>query len=265
MQGTMGLYRLGFRNWHRAMGLAIAYEWRKRASRNRFGALTTFAEPFLLLVFILLFRIWFRDRLPRFGHSAAVFYASGILPFYLFLRLSARGLATKYEASQRLPRITSTDQVLAAWALEISMYMSAFLIWFFGMWLYGLREAEPWSMIDCLLPLLCLGCMGLGIGLVNSAVSYFIPPWTYVWARFSRLLMFGSGVFYVVDLMDLRFRNLVVWNPLAHALEWFRLGLYGSYPHSTLDKEYLIFWAVGSLLAGIVAHGASLRRTPWAK
>ena len=267
MANTIQLYGAAFGNWIAAIGLAIGYEWRKRSSRGRFGigALTSFAEPFLILVFLLIFRIWLRDTLPRFGLSAAVFYASGLLPYFLFQRLSARGRATKYEIGGQLPRITTTDQVIATLLLEICMYMTAFMLWFYGMWLYGLEEAKPWSVVDCLIPLCLLACLGIGAGLTSSAIAYFFPPWSYIWARVNRLLMFASGVLFIVDLMEYRIREFVVWNPLAHAIEWFRLGLYGSYPHSTLDKEYLIYWALGTLLTGIVCHAATLRRTAWAK
>jgi len=267
MESTLVLYSRGFRNWYRAVGLAITYEWRRRSSRNQFGigALTTFAEPLLMIIFLVIFRVWLRDRLPRFGLSAAVFYASGILPFYLFQRLSSRGRLTKYEALQRLPRVTSTDQVVAQFCLDTCMYMAAFLLCFSALWLYGLDEARPWSLVDCAIPLVLLAALGIGVGLANSAISYFIPLWSWIWSRLSRMLIFTSGVFYIADLMQYRIREIIVWNPIIHAIDWFRIGLYGNYPDLILDRGYLISWTIGALLFGIVAHSGSLRRTPWAK
>lgn len=263
----LSLYAKGFRNWYKAVGLSISYDWRKRSSRNLFGigAFTTFAEPLLMIVALVIFRVWLRDRLPRFGLSAAVFYASGILPFYLFQRLSIRGRLMRYEALQRLPRVTSTDQLIAQFCLESVMYLSAFLICFVALWLYGLPEALPWSAVDCVVSLTLLAMLGIGVGLANSAISYFVPLWSWIWARISRMLIFTSGVFYVADMMQYRIREIIVWNPILHAIDWFRIGLYGNYPDFILDKEYLMFWSFGALLVGVVAHGGSLRRIPWAK
>jgi capsular polysaccharide transport system permease protein len=71
--------------------------------------------------------------------------------------------------------------------------------------------------------------------------------------------MFMSGVFYVVDLLTPSIRDVIVWNPLAHGIEWFRLGLYGRYLVHTLDREYLMGVAGIVLLVGITAHRATLR------
>ena len=264
MASTVPLYRQGLRNLYRAVGAAIAYEWRKRSSRNMLGlgVFTTFAEPILMIAALVIMRVWLRDRLPRFGHSAAVFYASGILPYYLFQRLSSRGRANKYEAMQRLPRVTSTDQLVAQISLDTSMFLAAALLAFTGLWLYGLEEAKPWSIGDCGIVLLLLTMLGVGVGLTNNAITYFVPVWTWFWSRISRMLIFASGVFYISDNMDDRLRKLIVWNPLISAIDWFRIGLYGSYPHYLMDKSYLIWWSFGALLIGVVAHMGSLRRTP---
>ena len=145
------------------------------------------------------------------------------------------------------------------------MYLAAFLICFVALFLYGLPEAMPWSVVDCVIPLFFLACLGIGVGLTSSAISYYIPLWSWIWSRISRMLIFTSGVFYIADKMQYRIREIIVWNPILHAIDWFRIGLYGNYPDFILDKHYLISWSVGSLLVGIVAHSGSLRRTPWKK
>jgi capsular polysaccharide transport system permease protein len=267
LETTASLYARGFRNWYRSIGLAIGDEWRKRSSRNIFGlgVFLILLEPLMMIAALVIFRVWLRDRLPRFGLSAAVFYASGILPFYLFQRISIRGRATKYEAAQRLPRVTSTDHVVAQICLDISLYMAALVFCLTAMWLYGLEEAKPWSLVDCALPLMLLAALGIGVGLANSAVTYFVPLWGWIWSYISRMLIFASGVFYVADLMQLRLRNIIVWNPIVHGIDWFRVGIYGSYPDVIMDKNYFITWSLATLLFGIIAHAGSLRRTSWVK
>jgi len=250
---------LALGNWRSTIGLLTLHEinWRFRGSRV--GAVVSFAEPFMLVTLIIVLRAVFMDRSPAYGHSAAVFYSSGVFPFYLFIRLSARGRATRYDAARRLPRVSSTDLVVASMIAEAVLFLGAMVIWFFGLWLLGLHEAVPRSPIDCLYALALMAALGVGVGLLNSAVMRRIPLWGYVYGTLSRVLLFASGVLYIVDFLPLFVRQYIVWNPLAHGVEWFRLGLYGKYPDYTLDRQYLIMAAGIALFVGVVAHRASVR------
>ncbi len=250
---------LALGNWRSTIALLTLHEitWRFRGSRA--GALISFAEPFLLVTLIISIRAVFMERTPAYGHSAAVFYSSGVFPFYLFVRLSARGRATRYDAAQRLPRVSSTDLIVASMLGEAVLFLGAMVIWFFGLWLLGLHEAVPRAPLDCLYALALMAALGVGVGLLNSAVARRFPLWSYVYGTLSRVLLFASGVLYIVDFLPLFVRQYVVWNPLAHGVEWFRLGLYGRYPDYTLDRQYLIMSAAVALFAGIVAHRATVR------
>ncbi len=130
--------------------------------------------------------------------------------------------------------------------------------WFAGMWLYGLN-AIPEDPKACLLALGLLAVGGIGIGLINAAISRRFQLWPYIYGIPGRALLVLSGAYYIVDLLPLFFRNVVVWNPLAHGIEWFRLGLYGNYPVITLDREYFGVAMAVALLLGVAAHRATIR------
>ncbi len=99
----------------------------------------------------------------------------------------------------------------------------------------------------------------MGFGLCNSAFTRYFHDWVvliWIWGRIMRrrrLLMLASGVFFIADLLPLAYRNVVVWNPLLHGIEWFRWGLYGNYPIMTLDIAYFLISAAGIFFIGIVA------------
>jgi capsular polysaccharide transport system permease protein len=133
------------------------------------------------------------------------------------------------------------------------------VVWFTTLWLCGLDSAKPVFPGDCVAVLFLFVTLGVGIALLNSAITRLFQPWAFVYGRLTYGLMFLSGVFYVVDLLPLSMRNILVWNPLVHGVEWFRVGLYGRYPAVTLDREYLMIWAGCALLLGIVVHRGTLR------
>lgn len=248
-----------FGNWRSVIGFLMVQEVGQRFSGSRFAAALAFLEPIFLIMVLIGIRGVFRGRLPGYGLSVAVFFSSGVFIFYIFMRVSARTKATKYDAFQRLPRVSSTDLLIASALAEAVLIVGTMLCWFVVLWLWGYDEAVPTSIGDCILPLALVVMLSVGVGLINSAISRHFPFWAYLYGRGSRGLLILSGVFWVVDVIPLFVRDVVIWNPLTHAVEWFRLGLYGTYPVATLDRQYLILWATSALFLGVIAHRATLR------
>ena len=172
-------------------------------------------------------------------------------------------MATHTESSQRLPRSTSFDVIVATVLTETAVYLVMMTVWFAGMWAWGLSEAVPHSIATCLHALVYIGGFAVGIGLINSAIGRRFTLWRFIYARGSRVLVFASGVFQVVDFLPPSTRAWISWNPLAHGVEWFRLGIYGRYPDLILDQSYLGLCAGISLFVGIVAHNSAARTLKW--
>jgi len=226
---------------------------------SKFGIFLTLAEPVLVVLLLWLSRNYIRGRMPIVGTSAMLFYASGALPFYLFQRIATRARSVSLEPNRRLPRITAMDVYLAHAALETILWVSMTIAIFFALWMYGIDQAQPANISDCIIALGLLAMMGLGFGMINSVIGRFVPLWTRLYIRFNRILLFASGVFYILDFLPLFLREWLVWSPLIHAVEWFRVGLYGQYPAITLDKAYAVYSAIVLLFVGLTADRATLR------
>jgi capsular polysaccharide transport system permease protein len=255
----IGRLDTAFSTWGSIILLLMIQHFNERFRRSRIGIVFAFTEPILVVITIVLFRLYIRIRLPDYGESLAVFISSGVLPYYVFLRVLLRLRAARLEPAQRLPRVGTTDVILASTLAEAGLMFVIIVAWFTTLWLCGLDSAKPVSSADCVVPLFLFVALGVGIALVNSAITRLFQPWAFVFGRLTYGLMFLSGVFYVVDLLPLSMRNILVWNPLVHGVEWFRVGLYGRYPAVTLDREYLMIWTGCALLLGIVVHRGTLR------
>lgn len=248
-------------NWVSMINYLAIRDISNRFNRTPVAAILTLLAPLLALAGILIIRGFLKGRFPQFGHSLAVFYASGIFPFFVFMRLALSARRTSYHPARRLPGVRSTDTLVAFVLGDAATILTSTLICFVGLWLYGLIEAKPVSMGMCLIALFFLGTFGVGLGLINSAIARHFRLWGFVYAQGTRGLIFLSGVFHVVDLTPIFIRNIIVLNPITHGIEWFRLGLYGNYPVHTLDRSYLM-WATGiCLFLGLVAHIATIRST----
>ncbi len=251
-------YLTALKNWGQVITYLMVLETGARFRGSRMAAIFAFCEPLLLVLLLVLMRGVFRGRFPEYGTSVWVFYSSGVFPYYMFLRVSAR-TRVQYEAARRLPRVSSTELVIASSASEAAIIVASALVWFVILWLCGQQEAVPTSLGICLAACFFLIMLGVGVGLINSVVYRRFTIWKYIYPRFSRFLMLMSGIYWVVDLMPPYLRSIVVWFPTAHAIEWFRLGLYGRYPIHTLDVGYLIGCSVGALFLGILVHYSTLR------
>jgi capsular polysaccharide transport system permease protein len=248
-----------FADWCAIIGLLTVQEFGEKYRGTRLETLVTFVEPFLLVLMLCAIKGVFRDQLPAFGTSIFVFYSSGIFPWYIFRRVSGQARSIQYDANRRFPRVTSTDVLIASAIAEATTMTATMIIWFFVMWFVGWSEAAPASPLDCAAPLGLLIALAVGMGLLNSAMTRRFKLWHFVYGKLTYHLAFLSGVMTVVDILPLKFRDILVWNPLTHAIEWSRVGLYGHYPHSSLDKDYLINFTCVVLMVGIVAHRATLR------
>lgn len=247
-------------NWRTTIGAVMTMQVVGRFKSNPFGLLLTLAEPFLLLLMIMLLRVVFKQRVPSFGDSEVVFLSSGILPYYTFVRMSSRTRSnTGFDAGRRPPRVTSTDLLVGTLAADVSLFFVVIITWFAILAFFGLDEAVPYSVTTCAAALVCLASLGIGMGLISSAIALRFPLWNFFYGFVARMLIFLAGVFYIVDLMRYDIRENVALNPLAHGIVMFRLGLYGNYPSLILDPMYLVQWAGAMLFLGLIAHRGSLR------
>lgn len=248
-----------FAEWCRIIGFLTVDEFGEKFKGSRLEAVAAFLEPFVLLALLCAIKGVFRDRLPVFGTSIFVFMSTGVFPYYLFRRVTIRARGLPYDPGKRYPRVTSSDVVIASVLAETTTMLSTMILWFATMWFMGLTEAAPASLVDCAQALFFLLMMGFGIGLFNSALMRRFAMWHFLYGKLTYHLPFISGVMTVTDILPLQFRKILLVNPLTHAIEWFRVGIFGHYPHATLDKQYLISCACFALLFGLLAHRTTIR------
>jgi capsular polysaccharide transport system permease protein len=73
-------------------------------------------------------------------------------------------------------------------------------------------------------------------------------------------LLDNTGIFYVPGMMPDWARDVLSWNPVLQAIDWFRVGFFATYRPHWLDQRYLVVTAILALLAGLAAERALRRR-----
>jgi ABC-type polysaccharide/polyol phosphate export permease len=103
-------------------------------------------------------------------------------------------------------------------------------------------------------------CLGCGCGFINAVITGFCKSWDKIWAQLTRLLYFCSGIFYVPGMMPDWIRGILAWNPVMHAVDWFRSSFFAEYEPHWLDRTFLVVAAAVTLSAGLALERCSRRR-----
>jgi capsular polysaccharide transport system permease protein len=251
---------VAFSNWRLMIWAALYQVLAKQARGSKMMFVLTVLEPLIVISAFYAIRGVLKQNTPNFGTSLFLFYASGLLPYYLFMRISSKTRAAVAKPNSLLPGLSALDVFIATALLNAIIYISMMILILWGIWLYGIDDARPASIVTCAAPVGLFIVLGFGVGMINNVISRFLPMWTMLYQIFTRGLVFLSGVIFIVDLAPIWLRKWMVVNPLSHGVEWFRLGVYGNYPHNSLDRSYLVEWAIIVLFLGFVLDRATMRK-----
>lgn len=229
----------------------IRYTIDERYRRSRFSLVLTVLEPIGIVALFAFTRYFFvPNAAAAFGTSNVVFYATGMLPFYLFYFVSIR--CRDFERKRSLPRVTEFDLALSTIIGEFLTKLAVMVVVFGGLRIYGVPDALPASALGWLPPLLVLVTLGIAVGFINVVINSFFAGWIYIFAPVARATMAFSGVFTVVDRLPYQFQLIMSYNPFAQCITWFRSAFYYQYPDRFLDIRYLLVITVLVVIASVV-------------
>jgi capsular polysaccharide transport system permease protein len=198
---------------------------------------------------------------PPIGTHFFIFYFTGLIPYLLFVHTSSAmsHAVTSNGALLQLPLVTTFDVIAARGLLEIITDVIVAVILLAGFGFIGL-EAAPDDLWMPSMALLATAMFGCGIGFINAVLTVRYRSWDKIWPQVTRLLYFFSGIFYVPGMMPDWARDALLWNPLLHAVDWFRAGFYAAYQPHWLDRSYLVILAILLLLCGLALERGMRRR-----
>lgn len=236
----------------RAIGALVLREMSTTYGRSPGGYLWALLEPTLgILLLVVIFSTGFRS--PPLGNNFAIYYASGILPFFTCLGISNKCSQAINYSKQLLnyPRVTYADAILARFLLSLMTQIIVSFILFSAILLFFQtrtvlvfpRLVQAYAMAACL---------GLGIGLANAVLITRFPLWQAVWSVFTRPLILVSGVVFLHDSIPEPYRSWLEWNPLIHVVGEARRAFYYSYVGDYVSPPYVygvaLVCSVGGLL-----------------
>ena len=220
--------------------------------RSPGGYIWAVAEP-VAAIALLTFLFSFVFRSPPLGNNFAYFYATGVVPFMMYLDLNNKiSLALNFsKALLFYPRVTFIDTLLARFILNfLTQILVFFLVFCFVILMFQLKPTL--DFISIFKGILMTAALGAGVGIFNCFMTLRMPVWQRVWAIITRPLFLMSCVFFLYESVSDSVRNLLWYNPLVHVVGMIRRGFYNTYDATYVSMTYVMFVSLILIFLGLV-------------
>lgn len=240
----------------RVVGALVLREIRVRYGRSQLGYLWALAEPIAYIAaFSTLFSMM--GSHPAFGKSMSLFFSLGILPFSIYRNL-ANQLMSAFDANEALlnfPIVKEIDTIFARTILEMAT-MAVIMAMVLASIVMLDETPLPNSLPKMMQAFVGLSLFGFGVGLINAVVITKWRSWQNIYQMMAAPLLLLSGVFYSLESMPSKIRDVLAWNPIIHGVEGMRDGYFLNYRASAVDMSYLFWCGLIATLIGLAAERA---------
>lgn len=245
--------------------LQVVYALLLRETKTRFGAhqlgyLWALLQPALWIgMFAAAYEVFGRGAPP--GTSSIAFLTCGIVPFSLFRETTSRGMSA-IDANKGLlfyPQVRPLDLIVARTVLEGATHVVVFALFMGGLALYeGLPRVN--SLLETLGGLgLALG-LGTSLGLVMCGLGVYTSSAERLYPVLYRTLFWTSALFHPVESLPKTARDILLLNPMTHAIELVREGWFPGYSASQANAAYPLSWILVLAFFGLSLERVARRR-----
>lgn len=186
------------------------------------------------------------------GMSIFLWIAIGIFAFLSFRNTWTRTM-NAIDASRALlvyRQIRPVKLVLMRAVNELSVSGLVLISLALVLYIFN-EELTPDLPLEFIYGFFALWFLGLGLGLVISFLKEFVPEISNVVKLIMMPLYLLSGVIFPLSTIPMPYLEWLLYNPIAHGLEWMRASFsLQYYPVSGLDINYLVMWALTATFLG---------------
>lgn len=225
-----------------------------RITGDRLGWVWVFVEPIAhIVVFISI-----RQLMGRIRHiSGAEFipwFVVGMLTYLMFSTVMNRSISaiSSNRALFAYRQVHPVDTILVRAALEGTLKIVVLYLLVVGAQILAF-DIMPANAGYVVVVWLSLWLLALGAGLILSVPVTAVPEFGKFVTMLTMPLYFLSGVIFPIQFLPRDVREILLYNPIYHAVELSRGAFF---PHYQLIQgislQYLLFWSLSSLLLGLM-------------
>ncbi|MBN2865023.1 MAG: ABC transporter permease [Thiotrichales bacterium] len=221
---------------------------------DRAGGFWMFAEPILFVVVMVGIRAYMRAIESIAGAPMVTWLVIGLVAFFMFRDGLMRGL-TSIESAQALfsyRQVKPIDTVLVRIFAEGFVRTLVLIILLLGLALLGF-DVIPHNPIGFAFAWFTIWLFGLSAGLLFSVLGSLVPEVKKLIGVMMLPLLILSAVMIPIQYLPHAAQQLLMYNPIAHALELARLSFFkGYWTLPGIDYVYLYSWILSFLLLGLM-------------
>lgn len=232
-------------------------EFLARLMADRLAWFWMIAEPIAFVLIMVSIRVVVlgRDRAIA-GAEFVPWLIVGLMGFFLFRENMFRSMGA-VESNRGLfayRQVKPIDPVIVRCYLEGMIRSVIFLIFVAAAPLFGV-DLLPHRPLPAIAGWVSLWFLGLGIGLVLSALTALVPELGRIVRMVSLPLLIISGVILPLNMLPHDLLAYLMINPIVHGLEFTRGGFFEYYqvlPGTSL--LYLWYWTLALIALGLILH-----------
>lgn len=200
--------------------------------------------------------------IPTDGIPPMLFYLGGQLAWNYFANVLGAtgnsltgnaGIFSKVWFPRLIPPLAMCGSGLIAFFIQLAVFL-AFWAWNYAFTAFGADFRFTWTL--ALLPLLLVqtAALGLGVGLVLSALTAKYRDLQHLTGYLLQIWMYATPVIYPLSRIPAEWRWLVNLNPMASIVELTRVILLGTGEVTVAGHAVSLGLTAGILAAGIVLY-----------
>jgi len=240
--------------WRIQKSVIIALFFRElnmRFSSGRMGLFWTFFEPFFqILIFVLI-------KIALFGKNSsdfdfAVFLALNFTAFNLFKNIVLKSI-NAFKANKALflyKQVKPIDTIIARVMVEIFITVIIIIIFLaIGLYFNFNIAIKDISMVT--FGFLLLITFSFSLALFLSVLNIFMDSVSKLVGFSMTALMFGSAIFYTIDMLPLKVQTILLYNPLIHLMEMIHGFYFLTLDDTYVNYNYILLWTFSFLYIGL--------------
>lgn len=228
----------------------VKRDYKKRYKRTVLGMLWSILSPlFMLTILAVIFGNFFGISIEHY----VIYLFSGQVIFNYFTEATNEGMLALVSNSSIFTKI-NVPKYLFLFSKNVSALINfgiILLIYFCFVAFEGI--AFTWKFLFLVYPIICLILFNLGMGLILSALYIFFKDIQYLYRLFTQVVMYGSAIFYSIDILPQNLQVLFYFNPIFVCITYFRsIVLHNAIPdlclHLLLAGYAIVLFGIGCLV-----------------
>jgi homopolymeric O-antigen transport system permease protein len=224
---------------------------RARYAGSRLGVAWAFAQPvFWILLYAWVFGVVLRIPVEKGFSSFPEFLLAGLLPWMAIQEGISRASSALTDNAAMVKKTVFPVETLVLSVVLAAVLNEVIALTFFSIYLAWLGHLSlPWLLLA--VPALILQTiLTFGVACFAATVTTLVRDVAHGIGIALTVLFYATPIVYPAAMIPTRFRFLLVINPVAHLVEWYRRAFTLHVPPDPFSVAYLILFAGAAAILG---------------